>query len=966
MKFLYLPILIFFYFGLNLKLQASYKSMGVPFVTNYSKAQYLGGNQNWDIKQNNQGLIFIANNEGLLEFDGNNWHKMSVPNFSVVRSIEIINNDIYVGAYNEFGYFTKSANGAYHYNSLVDKIPDAYQNYGEVWNIFEFNNGVLFQTFKGLFYYKDESISIIEPQNEFHFSFLVNGQIYVIDKGIGICKVNGPKLELIKHGDYFAKIEVVGILYNEGQLIVTTALNGLFRISENGVEPWGIATNKLFKENQIFSTLQTTNGNLVFGTVKDGIYVLNSKGRLEQHINTQTGLQNNTVLSLFEGADQNIWAGLDNGVDYVEISSPFEIFPRDKDLGTGYASIKFKNYLYLGTNTGLYYRKIGEDNSEYDFKTNFKLVKNTSGQIWDLQVVDNQLICGHNKGTFLIKGEVGKLISDVEGGWHYLYREEFPNRMIGGTYTGLVLFEKGPETNNEWRFKQKIEDFDESSREMIWSDPSTIWMCHGYKGVYRIELNDDLSKCDSYRYYGTEDGFDSNLNINVHEVRDQLIFSSNNGFYSYVKELNRFEPNRYFNELFGVEDRVHRMFKLENGDIWFFQGDELGILKLQIDNSYKKIIKPFANIKGSFIGGFQNLSKIDQNTIIIGTEDGFVLYDPDVIIASGGSFKTYIRQVAITKSYQDSIVNFGISQNEPSVFSYENNSFNFEFSAPIYNGANQIKYQFQLIGYDERPSLWTAQIKKEYTNLPQGEYVFTVKAINKYGVESESDQYAFIILPPWYLSKFAFISYLIFVMLVSFVVFEIIRRRMLKIQINLKKKQAEELKLKDQQYREEALIAEKEIVKLRNDKLRSEVEFKNKELASSTMNIVHKNEVLTYAVNELKKTHKKIKDPTALKQVASLIKTIDSEFNNEQDWEQFEVHFDQVHENFIKNLRNSYPQLTPKDLRMCAYLRMNLSTKEIAPLMNISVRGVEISRYRLRKKMELNRDENLIDFLLGM
>lgn len=130
------------------------------------------------------------------------------------------------------------------------------------------------------------------------------------------------------------------------------------------------------------------------------------------------------------------------------------------------------------------------------------------------------------------------------------------------------------------------------------------------------------------------------------------------------------------------------------------------------------------------------------------------------------------------------------------------------------------------------------------------------------------------------------------------------------------------------------------------------------------MNIIHKNEVLSYSVGELKKALKKIKDPIALVQVRELMKKVDAEFNSEQDWEQFEMHFDQVHEDFLKRLRVEYPQLTPKDLRICAYLRMNLSTKEIAPLMNISVRGVEISRYRLRKKFDLSREENLIDFIL--
>jgi FixJ family two-component response regulator len=84
----------------------------------------------------------------------------------------------------------------------------------------------------------------------------------------------------------------------------------------------------------------------------------------------------------------------------------------------------------------------------------------------------------------------------------------------------------------------------------------------------------------------------------------------------------------------------------------------------------------------------------------------------------------------------------------------------------------------------------------------------------------------------------------------------------------------------------------------------------------------------------------------------------------EDDWESFARHFDQVHTDFIKRLKEKYPQLSPKDLKLCAYLRMNLVSKEIAPLLNISVRGVEISRYRLRKKMQLHAEVNLTDYMI--
>ena len=179
---------------------------------------------------------------------------------------------------------------------------------------------------------------------------------------------------------------------------------------------------------------------------------------------------------MFSDKDENLWLGLDNGIDFIEISSPLSIFPKDNDIGAGYASIYHNGYLYLGTNMGLFARAYDFKNGSSSFIDEFKLVENTSGQVWSLQVISGELICGHNKGTYRIADKKGELLSDVPGGWTYLYKEEFPNKMIGGTYSGLILFEK---FQGKWKFVKKIDGFVESSREIHWDDDNSIWMSHG-------------------------------------------------------------------------------------------------------------------------------------------------------------------------------------------------------------------------------------------------------------------------------------------------------------------------------------------------------------------------------------------------------------------------------------------------------------------------------------------------------
>jgi len=957
---------------------AEIKSVGIPFIKNFPRSIYNGGTQNWDIAQTPNGFLYFANNEGVLEFDGNDWHVIPMPNNSAVRSLTVDSTgQVFVGAYNEFGYLKASNQGTLIYHSLVDLLPKADREFEEIWQIFPYKKGMIFHSFQKIFYYRDGEISQIESENEFHFSFLVGDQFFVREQKKGLCLLDGKTIDLVKGGELFHDMEIVNLLpFSNETFLILTALNGLYLYDGSKISPWNKELSRLFKKNEVFTGLAIGDSKFAIGTVRNGVYIINKDGQIIQNINTKNGLQNNTVLSLFLDHKENLWIGLDNGIDYLEISSPLSVFPQDKDLGAGYASIYYNGFLYLGTNMGLFTRKYDFSQTKVNVDEKFELVKNTSGQVWSLQVVDDELICGHKKGTFSIDKKLGTLISDVAGGWNYLYKKELPNVMIGGTYTGLVLYQKSKQTNNRWKFVKRIEGFNESSREMIWNDDGSIWMCHDYQGVYRLFLNDALDKCIKYQFYGKEDGFQSNFGIDVHKIRGETVFSSTNGFYKYVSGSDRFEPHQYLNNLFGREKFVSKLLEQKNGDVWFFQGENIGLLKSQVDNSYEMIKKPFARLKSSFIGVSENVTVVDKENVLFGNEDGFVHYNPKTSKKYNEPFHAFIREVRLSGS-QDSIIYYGTYSNSKAIqfdtegknrieLPYKSNAVRFKYSAPQFSNSELIHYQCQLIGFDKNPTEWTNTSQKEYTNLPEGKYVFEVISRNQYGVNSSKDSFNFTISPPWYRSLVAFLVYFLFGILCIYVTYISVRYRMSLMQNQLKRKQEEELRLKEQKFREEALISEKEIVQLRNDKLRSEVEFKNRELAGSTMNIIHKNEVLSYSVGELKKALKKIKDPTALVQVRQLMKTVDAEFNSDQDWDQFEVHFDQVYEAFLKRLRLSHPQLTPKDLRICAYLRMNLSTKEIAPLMNISVRGVEISRYRLRKKFDLSREENLIDFILNV
>jgi DNA-binding CsgD family transcriptional regulator len=181
----------------------------------------------------------------------------------------------------------------------------------------------------------------------------------------------------------------------------------------------------------------------------------------------------------------------------------------------------------------------------------------------------------------------------------------------------------------------------------------------------------------------------------------------------------------------------------------------------------------------------------------------------------------------------------------------------------------------------------------------------------------------------------------------------------------VRQEQAQKLERKEAEFKKEVEKSEGELVAMRNDKLRADIKHKTSQLASATMHLVQKSEMLAKLKTDL--NHLSDNAPSGVKQqIKQVTRTIESDIQLDNNWDQFEIYFDQVHENFFKRLRQKYPELTPKDQKLCDYLRMNLSTKEIAPLLNISVRGVEISRYRVRRKLDIDSEMNLVVFVMDI
>lgn len=970
-------ILVYLFIVLSFKAYAGeqVKSVGFSFVQNYSKEKYKAGTQIWSMSQDSLGIMYFANNAGLLVYDGKYWRTYPVPNYSVVRSVKSVNNRIYVGAATEFGYFSPNQNGELTYTSLIDEIPVKYRNFGEVWGIMEYDNGIVFTSFDAIFEYKDNKIEVLSFKHNLHFSFQVDNDIYGREIGKGLFRLQGKTVVPVPGGEYFANITVSGILpYSKGTIIVVTREKGIYLLDSNGVRIFTTPLQGFFKENQIFCSTRINDNDFAFGTTQNGIIIMDRKGNLIQHLNRSRGLQNNTVLSVFTDHSGNLWLGLDNGIDYIIINSPFSRFADKNIVGAGY-SIALKGHdLYFGTNQGLFHTTWPRKPSLAGDQSWLHLVDNSQGQVWSVRNLNNLIIVGHDKGTFVADGNKMHEISNHEGGWNISFIPDHPDYAISGTYSGLVLFKFTGKSRHNIEFVRVLPGFNESSKQIQFDNRGYLWIGHAYRGVFRLKLSDKLDSIIEVRHYTKDSGLPTTYQLNVLKINDRVVVSSNAGIFQYDYDKNTFRKDTELTSLFGNKN-VYTLIGDENGNKWFFSNNSMGILKPNFDGTFNSETLPFLPLKNHFIESYESVYTIDHADILITTEDGIVHFDPTFKKNYNQNFGVLLREVDILP---DSVIYAGNAFNQAIIkdlqpVDFKFNALRFKFSALFYESPEQMEYSYKLQGFDPGWSDWSKSSEKEYTNLSEGNYSFVVRARNVYGVISEAAPYSFIILPPWYRSTLAYVIYSIVFFCVIVLIVIIVIRRFEREREEMKKKQHKMIREKEQHFAAEALKAEQEIIKLRNEKLeaenqRNKLELDNKtsELASIAMQMTYKNELLTQVKQKLSKVTQTMIHRESKYQVEGLIKTLEKDIVGKDDWEKFEYHFDQVHQDFIKKLRKDYPELTPKDLKLCAYLRMNLASKEIAPLLNISIRGVEISRYRLRKKMYLSRDVNLTEFLMNI
>jgi hypothetical protein len=923
-------------------------------IQNYTSAEYKAGIQNIDFAQNRDMTLFVANNLAVLSYNGKDWERHAFRTGKKQRSLTFDekSNRLYVGSQGDFGYFTEN----WEFVSLTERIAPDNRDFDEVWDVYLADSLVYFCTFQGIYVFDGDSVAVIKSDMGFFRTFQVNHKLFAQTQQGAIVEIRGTSLSpafspLIRDqqlAGMIAREESYILFFNSGQVE--------FLSTFGNQEKHPVLTGAL-RATYVNHVLPLSDGRIAISTQTSGLFLYDpGNGNLER-LTTNEGLQSNACLITFEDFAGNLWVGLQNGIALIHRNSSMRLTNREINLqGSGYEAFETPDGTYYTTSSGIYYLPKNAKESIF--------LKGTEGPAYGIQEIAGKLYAGHHSGLFLLEKSKAKRLVQANGIWKVETWRTDPRYAIAGTYSGLYLFRLNAEQQLE--SVRKIRGFNESSRFFEIDQLGRIWVSQYYKGLYQLSLNDNLTHVDVINV-------SEKYELPIHEqiilgrIDNELFLATNEGMYQIDQNTGQIEKAGIFEEIIG--DQAVYVFRQDRQmNIHMVAENVVGFFKRLSPSKYIFVPSSLSQLRYYLNNDLLNVSVSIRDWVLFSANEGFIQFNPDLEdrvllehpVVVSKVYSVFDDRILYERrpfeAKRTGSIELQISQKQK-ILQFEVESFQ-------YDEVRNQQFRYLLKGFDEHFGEWTNRSIKEYTNLREGRYEFVVQTQNYMGELASSRPLYLIVRPPFYRSLWARILYILggVVLLFGFYTFQKRKYRQRAIELDEAKKL--ELAEKQKKLVEIEHRKEQELLLLREEQTQRELNHLNKLLADSTMNLVVKNEFIENIQNRLGTLRQKIDNEDIRKDIFQLEKEINTTLRLQDDWKEFEHHFDQVHGEFLSRLRDQFDDLSPNDQKLCAFLRLNLTTKEIANLMNVSVRGIEIARYRLRKKLNLKTGENLSKFIL--
>lgn len=910
-------------------------------IENVSPSDYGAGHKNWGVAADSAGRVYVANNNGLLEYNGLKWRLYTDAPCAIMRSVVVgKDNRIYTGGFREFGYWERNDKGELHYTSLSDLITAVTFKDEDIWRICIMGDEVYFQSFSRIYRYDGSEVRVIDPNQFIMFLQKVNDRLYIEQQGV-LMQVKEQGLQpLATLG--VSTVKVI-LPFDNDELLLGAESGAFFRLQLGKKLAWAPALTDVLKGNDLNCGIRLQSGNYLFGTLGNGVFETDASGNLLRHYFTGNGLQSNSVNALAEDSRGNVWVAMDAGVARLEFSPRLNYFiDATNKLGSVYTARIFKDNLYLGTNKGLFYIPVTDLTQPNPF-VSLKQVTGSKHQVWSLGVFADELLCGDNQGAFRVeKGERA----------HYIYKGSGVLEMQGmrnnsnvllATYHTPVLLSRNP--NGNYYFDSYLSDFAGVCSTLDVDNLDFIWMGHLYSGLFQNILEPESNRLKRVRYFSSEAFGEKGRPVKVTRLGYRTLFINNDRFFFYNELTKEIEPFDLLNDLKLPVTRINKIVAINEHTYWVIGKNSFAILDYVNGNVRVSDIGYFADERYTTVDDYENLMPLNDRVSLVCLNNGFALYRHKAMSRKNEKGDVYVDRIAVAG--QSGNYSLPLEPEKPIRLKANENNLSFEIASynhPDWNGY----YRYRLDGID---TTWSEPVKLSvlnYERLPQGNYRLRLQSVKGESGNASLFEtgYCFTILSPWYLRWPALCLWILLGIGMGYLIYRFIRYRH-HLELIKQAEKNDELRMRE-----------------KNGMLEEMVKNKNNELFRITATMLRKNEMMMDIKNEIENFNGKHPDSPIGRKLTRIMRSMNDETIASEDWSLFIMHFEQTHENFFKNVKEAYPSFTAAELKLCACLKLNLATKDIASLLNISVRGVEAGRYRLRKKIAIDASENLNDFFI--
>lgn len=743
------------------------EEVGLPFFfEHFSREDYRQHHQNWTVVQDAQGIVYVGNYNGILEFDGTRWNLIETP-ADVVRSLAIdAAGVVYAGVQGDFGYLRRDSTGALRYVSLVEKMAPRYRDFADVWGTHAAPDGVYFQTPERLFRWDGQEMTVWESESGFHTSFFVRDQLYVREYGVGLLQLVDDEWHLIPGGEQFADARVYMMApYAEDDILIATREAGLFLYDGTSVTPFPTEVDAYLRDYPLYHGTALPGGLFALATLDGGGTVLiDDQGRFVRLLNEPAGVLDDLVNYVYADAQGGLWLALDSqGVVRVDAPSALSRYNRERGIeGSIIDVVRYRGRLYAATSKGLYVLEQTPLASSLAYqRAVFRKILGESS--WSLFPTDSLLFVGTGEGLFVVRGEEpAKMNLAPEAVYDFLAVEGRDGQLFLGREDGLALLEHGPEG---WRVQRGVAAITDEVRSIAAEGKDTLWVATAYGGqVFRFRVDGS----GPVEEFSERDGLPRG-DVQLMTIDEALRVVSFEGVFRYRPDSGAGAATSFYRDAAAgpfdeaAADSLLAFTEDEAGDLWMVYRDRVEIARPQADGSYARETPPVLRFPKANI---VHIYVEEDGIVWFGNGDELIRYDPHFQKPYDAAFTALIRTV--TAGAEPLIVDGAPASAQAEAplptLDYDRNSLRFAFAAPSYNAVQENRYQYYLEGRDTGWSAWTYRQSESYNSLKEGRYRFRVRARNAQGVVSDEAAFAFRILPPWYRTWWAFGFYVVLIL----------------------------------------------------------------------------------------------------------------------------------------------------------------------------------------------------------